>query len=273
MLRLVVSALQCRTLAVIHEAEEPAGRGHWPDAIAKRSVPDRRNRDASPDRRTLPVAALVLDDLDHRGDCALPSSQRATSEVGRPLQLQRARADVQGLDPSRYTVRTMPELPPNTTFRARQRLEHGWTNQWGRVQRSHQRLPWLSIEWATVVTGEHLRDDVVHFFMDCYHLKDWLKHDQDVDLVGDVEAFINSSDALKVVADIANGQKHLTLTRPRSGDIATELVGEVVTHGDASGAEIAMTVATGGKTIDAGDLAKEALDEWRTFLASEGLYP
>lgn len=167
----------------------------------------------------------------------------------------------------------MSTLPPNTSFKARQRLEHGWKNQWGRVQRSHQRLPWFSIEWATVVTGEHLRDDVVHFFMDCYHLKDWLKHDPEVELGNNVETFITSSVALKVVADIANGQKHLTLTRSRSGDVTTELVGEMVTRGDASGADIAMSVATSGTILDAAGLATDALDEWCTFLASEGLRP
>lgn len=165
----------------------------------------------------------------------------------------------------------MPNLPPNTSFTARQRLDQGWASQWGRVQRSHQRLPWEGFEWASVVTGEHLRDDVVHFFMDCYHLKDWLKNDPQITLQGDVEELIQQSTALKVVADIANGQKHLKLTSSRSGDTTTRLTDVMVTQGDGSGATISMSVENHGAPLDASDLARMALDEWRAFLAAEGL--
>jgi hypothetical protein len=51
----------------------------------------------------------------------------------------------------------------------------------------------------------------------CYHLKDWLKNDPTTQpVVGDVEQVITASTYLSLCADLANGSKHLTLTRSRA---------------------------------------------------------
>jgi hypothetical protein len=55
------------------------------------------------------------------------------------------------------------------------------------------------------------------FFMNCYHLKDWIINDTNIDLPrNDVEEYVNITECLSVCADICNGLKHLRLDRPKS---------------------------------------------------------
>ena len=65
------------------------------------------------------------------------------------------------------------------------------------------------------------------FFMNCYHLKDWIKNDiSDTSLNAAVEDYINQNACLKLCADICNGAKHLDLTHSRFGEgtsIGTEV--------------------------------------------------
>jgi hypothetical protein len=51
------------------------------------------------------------------------------------------------------------------------------------------------------------RDDLIHFFQDAYHLKDWLKHDPvSSSVTGTVEADITADDSLTMCADL--GKRH-----------------------------------------------------------------
>ena len=62
-----------------------------------------------------------------------------------------------------------------------------WRDQWERLQRWHGRLNSLlerhvmadsSADWTYVLFAEYMADEVdvaYAFFMNCYHLKDWLK--------------------------------------------------------------------------------------------------
>ncbi len=62
-------------------------------------------------------------------------------------------------------------------------------------------------------------DDVLAFFMSCYHLKDWIKNDiSNTHLNRVVEDYIDQNDCLKLCADICNGAKHLDLTHSRFGE-------------------------------------------------------
>jgi hypothetical protein len=68
-------------------------------------------------------------------------------------------------------------------------------------------------------TREYYADDVLSFFIHCYHIKDWIIR---LNLLGvtqnDVDEFINAHDELKICADLCNGTKHCELTqRPRTG--------------------------------------------------------
>jgi site-specific recombinase XerD len=64
---------------------------------------------------------------------------------------------------------------------------------------------------------EDIMDDIVAFFQNCYHLKDWIEHDTvskaRLDSLGiDIDrALINADDDMKLLADLCNGSKHMEL--------------------------------------------------------------
>ena len=62
-------------------------------------------------------------------------------------------------------------------------------------------------------------DDVISFFIHCYHIRDWIIQLNLKDITAqDIDSYINKHQSLKVCADLANGSKHCKLTRSiRSG--------------------------------------------------------
>ncbi len=57
-------------------------------------------------------------------------------------------------------------------------------------------------------------DDVISFFIHCYHVKDWIVTSNKIGLTKDeVENYINDNEALKICADLCNGEKHYKLQR------------------------------------------------------------
>lgn len=96
----------------------------------------------------------------------------------------------------------------------------GWREQYDRMIRSHDRL----VEVATgsgreVVSSDDARDRLINFYLDAYHLKDWIKNDPAAGAASrSVEGFVKNSASLRLCADLANGAKHLRLTTPKTGD-------------------------------------------------------
>jgi hypothetical protein len=113
------------------------------------------------------------------------------------------------------------------------------------------------------VSPEH-KDLVYAFFLNCYHLKDWIKADPALATLGDVEAFINGSPALRLCADICNASKHFELTRPRSNEspavgIPNLLVGR-------KSVVLRYEVETNSGPIDSFELAERCMVAWSKFL-------
>jgi len=73
----------------------------------------------------------------------------------------------------------------------------GWPEQWLRVRRWHQRVaPILADPPPPRSPGEaDAADDVFAFFMNCYHLKDWLKNDL-ADPHPEAEKFVDDTEVL-----------------------------------------------------------------------------
>src|ERR1035437_4070866 len=70
-------------------------------------------------------------------------------------------------------------------------------------------------------------DHVLAFFLNCYHIKDWLKAGPEwrEDVTPEVrrkavEQFVEESEVLRICADLCNGNKHFLLSHaPRSGTV------------------------------------------------------
>ncbi|EPN5006660.1 hypothetical protein NB464_14425 [Vibrio diabolicus] len=119
-------------------------------------------------------------------------------------------------------------------------------------------------------------DDIYTFFMHCYHIKDYLKHDASytTHTNQEIENYITNTPSLALCADICNGLKHLNLNNTRSGDTPDVDSGTIhvnITEGMGSGntevkVSCKVTVKHAGSEKDAFELASEAMGSWRTFI-------
>ena len=132
-----------------------------------------------------------------------------------------------------------------------------WRDDYDRMHRWHARL-------RESPTGVDYRLDDFHaFFVVCFHLKDWLQADPSIDkqIRDRVERFVEGNLWLRLVADLANGSKHLQVDRkPRydSPALLNKAQSEIiVTHGSHSYAAL--------------KVADRSVAQWDIFLEECGL--
>ena len=119
-------------------------------------------------------------------------------------------------------------------------------------------------------TWDNELDLAYSFFMNAYHLKDWIKHDINVPASARnaVESHVNATRALRLCADICNGFKHLTLTTTRSGENPTLRAG--LSDGPAfKYLWFAVETDSGGTSV--GELAADSIAAWQSFLLGNAL--
>ena len=114
-------------------------------------------------------------------------------------------------------------------------------------------------------------DDMWAFFQNCWHLKDWIKHDPEVplDVRNTIEKDAQGSSELMVCADLANASKHLFLTTPRIGAKHSHKNYRVVIGGQ-SKVEYFIDVGDGSK-IDGVALAHRCIAAWESILNKRNL--
>jgi len=117
---------------------------------------------------------------------------------------------------------------------------------------------------------DYYQDVVYAFFMNCYHLKDWIKNDPTVNLPSTkVEIFIKSNLCMKRCADICNGIKHLKLNKAsRSGEHHRFGVRQYIIElgkGDPT-IRIKYSIETPTRTLDAFKLATECVLKCEKFI-------
>ncbi len=163
-----------------------------------------------------------------------------------------------------------------------------WFN---RLEKQYEGVQLVDIEKAGIYI-DSCQDEVYAFFMNCYHLKDWINEDPKVPLsaTSNVENFINSTECLRICADMCNRSKHSELTRYVRIDKDTELHSqaysperryEIITRDNSDvidaisekGMWLKFRYEIGylGKTIDALELAKSCIEKWGDFIAEHGL--
>src|SRR5260370_12690727 len=131
------------------------------------------------------------------GGCGSGSASRAAPRTSR----------------SRIGERTRRQF--GVTRKTTSHLGTGWQDQRARVGRWHKRLTSLSYGIPTDVHKAEALDDVYAFFMNCYHLRDWIIQSEFRDRA-DVDAFIDGNLALSLCRDICNGMKHFRIDPARA---------------------------------------------------------
>jgi hypothetical protein len=88
-----------------------------------------------------------------------------------------------------------------------------WLPQWERVGRWHQRAIRLRDKSARFALDAYDQDELLAFFQDCFHLRDWLLESRP-DRRSPVESLFASNPEMGLCRDIANGFKHKRLKHP-----------------------------------------------------------
>jgi hypothetical protein len=137
----------------------------------------------------------------------------------------------------------------------------GWRAQYDRMMRGFDRLqrPYRqAVDYS---------DDLQHFFQDCWHLKDWIRNDLAAGCGTSIEAEVQRLMPLRVVADLANGSKHLALdSRKREGAYVTQT--DVTVHiAQERPVEVVCRITLDdGTVLDATDVVRDAVSAWDSLL-------
>jgi hypothetical protein len=148
-----------------------------------------------------------------------------------------------------------------------------WRQQHARMMRAYQRAT------AAADATPQGEDNYYVFFIWCFQLKDWLKNDPAVPAATRTAAehLVNTNDALKLCADLANGIKHLRADRRARVDADSQLDTEAaafqpdVFESDAFQTEERIVVVAARGYMDARQLADACVAAWAEFLRSHGL--
>ncbi len=152
-----------------------------------------------------------------------------------------------------------------------------FTEQYKRVERWHARLKAICRKVPKDIGDDEDiqgRDDILAFFQNCYHLKDWVENDgscQIADKKNVVENFIKNSEFLKVCKDVCNASKHLEVGHQRIDP------SEIVNYEFfISGPSFSNGVVTKRnfkirEQYEALDLADKCMGEWHDFFNKQGM--
>jgi hypothetical protein len=116
-------------------------------------------------------------------------------------------------------------------------------------------------------------DDLHHFMQDCWHLKEWIMNDPSTGIGKAIELQALAYKSLRVVADLANGSKHLNRITHQEGAYVTST--NVTVHlGQARPIDVSYVVTlSDGSQTSAEALVREAVDDWDALLTKVGLLP
>lgn len=118
-------------------------------------------------------------------------------------------------------------------------------------------------------------DDVVSFFIHCYHIRDWIIELNTLNIKSvQVDIFINKHQQLKICANLANGSKHCKLKRSlrtgRQPHIAAKQKETSTWYSGTGGGEVMTckyTILCDGKLYDALQLARECIQLWDLYIS------
>ncbi len=131
------------------------------------------------------------------------------------------------------------------------------------------------IQTAIVLIPEY-EVDLRAFFMNCWHLRDWIWKDDAIPrrVRTAVAQEALKSPSLRVCHDIANGAKHYVIESPKAGPpTSTVAPGGIALEGITGGVQqwhFTIIMPDGTRRL-AHDLAVEAFQGWKPILRTHGL--
>jgi hypothetical protein len=147
---------------------------------------------------------------------------------------------------------------------------HGWRHDWRHITEEVERLGGPQPGPVDADAIHRAAMDLRHLYVAIYSFKDALKAEQAVMPIQRVEDAIDESPDLQLIADLANLVKHGTLTSLRSGT-APEFVCRRGATGSGAGWIIKVTIQHGDHRRDGIEVARRAVESWRTVLEGWGL--
>ena len=146
--------------------------------------------------------------------------------------------------------------------------EMKYLEQWERVKRWWSRFGEISKGRVYLDNTEFSEDEIFSFFLNCYHLKDWIKNDPTSGRLSDlVEEYVNKSEALSICADLCNGLKHLERDpkRVRKNAKFGPQTHRISLGSDSALIALSYTIETDSGSFDALEIAAKCLVEWENF--------
>jgi hypothetical protein len=136
-----------------------------------------------------------------------------------------------------------------------------------KINQARQHMERIKRSFARIQSqgaDDQSHDDLMHFFEDCWHLKDYAKACLPNDQQKQLETEIDNYQHLKIVADIANRSKHAILTKNVRVD--AEITHKHIHASDGKNSPPATAKYTITIQDDAHDIAREAIAAWQTIL-------
>ena len=151
-----------------------------------------------------------------------------------------------------------------------------WREQYDRMVRWYDRFETIDQGRPHEVHSDNYVDEIYAFFLNCYHVKDWIRNDSSLPAAvrDSVEGHVNSEGSLRLSADVCNGLKHVHLNRKRSGErpkFGRKLFKVGLGVGVPTTISLKYEITTDSGPIDAFELATECVDCWKRFVTAHGL--
>ncbi len=144
-----------------------------------------------------------------------------------------------------------------------------YLEQYERIKRSYNRFEKINKGMLHDKNSDYYQDEVYAFFINCYHLKDWLIKDLPTGIKKrDIESFVGKSKNLMISGALCTGSKHLIISDPRF-DPSTKIGKRSVKVGLGTGPttiSVKYQINIDNKIHDAFTIATKCLKEWERFL-------
>ena len=118
-----------------------------------------------------------------------------------------------------------------------------------------------------------LEDNLWAFFQNCWHVKDWLRHDPNISkgVKDEIWDQVKANPYLPIVADLANGSKHFATDPNLEWVGAAEAPTQVAKNADGTWTFTHIVDLPDGSRLTALELAERAMAEWQKILKAHDL--